>query len=69
MDAANRVVSQVLIRNGRFAAVGNNVVRRAGGLRVVDLGERPSSPASSTRTTTSSSSATGRDGTRRSSTS
>jgi hypothetical protein len=37
MDAASRVVSQVLIRNGRFAAVGNNVVRRGGGLRVVDL--------------------------------
>jgi predicted amidohydrolase YtcJ len=37
MDAANRVVSQVLIRNGRFAAVGNNVVRRGGGLRIVDL--------------------------------
>ena len=37
MDAANRVVSQVLIRNGRFAAVGNNVVRRGGGLRVDDL--------------------------------
>jgi predicted amidohydrolase YtcJ len=40
MDAAGRVVSQVLIRNGRFAAVGNNVVRRGGGLRVVDLGGR-----------------------------
>jgi hypothetical protein len=37
MDPANRVVSQVLIRNGRFAAVGNNVVTRAGNLRVVDL--------------------------------
>src|SRR5262245_41402468 len=37
MDAANRVVSQVLIRNGRFAAVGNNVVRREAGLRIVDL--------------------------------
>jgi predicted amidohydrolase YtcJ len=37
MDPANRVVSQVLIRNGRFAAVGNNAVRRGGGLRVVDL--------------------------------
>jgi predicted amidohydrolase YtcJ len=37
MDPANRVVSQVLIRNGRFAAVGNNVVRRGGGLRVEDL--------------------------------
>jgi predicted amidohydrolase YtcJ len=37
MDPANRVVSQVLIRNGRFAAVGNDVVKRGGGLRVVDL--------------------------------
>jgi len=37
MDAANRVVSQALIRNGRFAAVGNNVVRREAGLRIVDL--------------------------------
>ena len=37
IDAANRVVSQVLIRNGRFAAVGNNVVRRGGGLQIVDL--------------------------------
>src|SRR5688572_18053473 len=27
MDAAGRVVSQLLIRNGRFEAVGNNVVR------------------------------------------
>src|SRR5690242_3656735 len=37
MDAANRVVSQLLIRNGRFAAVGNSVVRRSGTLRVIDL--------------------------------
>src|SRR5262245_62254172 len=37
MDRANRVVSQLLIQNGRFAAVGNNVVRRGGGLTVVDL--------------------------------
>jgi predicted amidohydrolase YtcJ len=37
MDPANRLVTQVLIRNGRFAAAGNNVVRRGGGLRVVDL--------------------------------
>jgi predicted amidohydrolase YtcJ len=37
MDRGTRVVSQVLIRNGRFAAVGNNVVRRGGGLTVVDL--------------------------------
>jgi predicted amidohydrolase YtcJ len=37
MDRANRIVSQALIRRGRFAAVGNNVVRRGGGLTVVDL--------------------------------
>jgi predicted amidohydrolase YtcJ len=37
MDAARRVVSQLLIRSGRFAAVGNNAVRRGGGLRIVDL--------------------------------
>jgi predicted amidohydrolase YtcJ len=36
MDAANRVVSQLVIRNGRFAAVGDNVAR-GGGLKVVDL--------------------------------
>src|SRR5262245_17441837 len=37
MDRASQVVSQVLIRNGRIAAVGNNVVRRGGGLTVGDL--------------------------------
>jgi predicted amidohydrolase YtcJ len=37
MDRTSQVVSQVLIRNGRIAAVGNNVVRRSGGLTVVDL--------------------------------
>ena len=37
MDRTSQVVSQVLIRNGRFAAVGNNVVRRGGGL----TGRRP----------------------------
>ena len=37
MDRASQVVSQVLIRDGRIAAVGNNVVRRGGGLTVVDL--------------------------------
>ena len=37
MDRTSQIVSQVLIRNGRFAAVGNNVVRRGGGLTVVDL--------------------------------
>jgi predicted amidohydrolase YtcJ len=36
MDANNRVVAQVLIRNGRFAAVGNSV-SRGGNVRVVDL--------------------------------
>ena len=36
MDAANRVVSQFVIRNGRFAAVGDNVAR-GGSLKVVDL--------------------------------
>jgi predicted amidohydrolase YtcJ len=36
MDSANRVVSQVVIRNGRFAAAGNDVVAR--GQKVVDLG-------------------------------
>ena len=29
MDGSKRVVSQALIQNGRFAAVGNNVARRA----------------------------------------
>src|SRR6516165_12509745 len=36
MDRDNRVVSQVLIRNGRFAAVGNNV-SRTGNVRKVNL--------------------------------
>ena len=36
MDRNNSVVSQVLIRNGRFAAVGNNV-SRAGNVRTVNL--------------------------------
>lgn len=35
MDASNRVVSQALIRNGRFAAVGNNVARQ--GVQTVNL--------------------------------
>jgi len=37
MDANNRVVSQALIRNGRFAAVGNNVSTRGGNVRTVNL--------------------------------
>ena len=37
MDAANRVVSQALVRNGRFAAVGNTVAAQGGNLRKVDL--------------------------------
>ena len=35
MDAARRVVSQVLIQNGRFAAAGNRISAR--GARRVDL--------------------------------
>jgi predicted amidohydrolase YtcJ len=37
MDATNRVVSQALIRNGRFVAVGNNVAAQAGNLRPTNL--------------------------------
>jgi imidazolonepropionase-like amidohydrolase len=37
MDPTNRVVSQILIRNGRFAAAGDNIVARGGNLRIVDL--------------------------------
>lgn len=38
MDASRRVVSEVLVRNGRFAAVGEGVERS--GARVIDLGGR-----------------------------
>src|SRR5215468_3713636 len=37
MDAANRVVSQALIRNGRFAAVGDNILGQAANVRRVNL--------------------------------
>src|SRR5262245_66283051 len=37
MDANNRVVSQALIRNGRFAAVGNNVGAQGNTVRTVNL--------------------------------
>jgi predicted amidohydrolase YtcJ len=37
MDANNRLVSQVLIRNGRFAAVGNNLAARGNNVRTVNL--------------------------------
>src|SRR5215510_7377893 len=37
MDAANRIVSQVLLRNGRFAAVGNSVPSPGRGVRRIDL--------------------------------
>src|SRR5579863_4047212 len=37
MDASNRVVSQALIQNGRFAAVGNNVSVPRGNVRRIDL--------------------------------
>jgi predicted amidohydrolase YtcJ len=40
MDAANRVVSQAVIRNGRFAAVGDGVAANLADVRVVDLGGR-----------------------------
>ncbi len=35
MDGSKRVVSQALIQNGRFTAVGNNAARR-GNVKVVD---------------------------------
>ena len=37
MDPGNRVVSQALIQNGRFAAVGNNIAVPRGNVRRVDL--------------------------------
>ena len=37
MDGQTRVVSQVLIRNGRFSAVGNNVQAQGGTVRKIDL--------------------------------
>ena len=37
MDGSKRVVSQALIRNGRFAAVGNNAASPRGGIKVIDL--------------------------------
>src|SRR5262245_23036788 len=37
MNATNQVVSQALIRNGRFAGVGNNLAAQTGRVRRVDL--------------------------------
>src|SRR5436190_17601538 len=37
MDATNRVVSQVLIRNGRFVAVADNVAAQGNNVRTVNL--------------------------------
>src|SRR5262249_42753809 len=37
MDANNRVVSQAVLRNGRFAAVGDNVAAQGANLRRVNL--------------------------------
>jgi predicted amidohydrolase YtcJ len=37
MDSTSRVVSTVLVRNGRFAAVGNSVPTQARGVRRIDL--------------------------------
>ena len=44
MNATNTVASQVLIRNGRFAAVGNNLAAQAGNARTVDLRGRTMIP-------------------------
>ena len=44
MDANNTVVSQVLIRNGRFAAVGNNLAAQTANVRTVNLQGRTVSP-------------------------
>lgn len=38
MDAERRIVSEVLVRNGRFAVVGDGAVLQANGARVIDLG-------------------------------
>src|SRR5262249_11781123 len=37
MDPNNRIVSQAVIRNGRFAAVGDNVAAQAGNVRRINL--------------------------------
>jgi len=37
MDSNNRVVSQVLIRNGRFTAVGDGVAGKGANIKIVDL--------------------------------
>jgi predicted amidohydrolase YtcJ len=37
MDAANSVASQALIRNGRFAGVGNGVAAQGGNVKVINL--------------------------------
>src|SRR5262245_25164340 len=37
MDANNRIVSQALIRNGRFAAVGDNIGAQGNNVRTVNL--------------------------------
>ena len=40
MDQNKRIVSQALIRNGRFAGVGNNVAVRGASVRRMDLKQR-----------------------------
>ncbi len=40
MDQNKRIVSQALIRNGRFAGVGNNVAVRGASVRRIDLKQR-----------------------------
>src|SRR6516164_4867970 len=37
MDGSNRIVSQLLIRNGRFADVGNGLGAQGGNVKVINL--------------------------------
>ena len=37
MDGSKRVVSQALVQNGRFTAVGNNAAARRGNIKAIDL--------------------------------
>ena len=68
MDATNRVVSQVLVRNGRFSAVGNNVAQGRG-VRRIDLKGKTVIPGLIDAHNHIVLVGTGPDGTRRSSTS
>ena len=65
MDSNNRVVSQLLIRNGRIAAVGDALPASPANVRVVNLRGKPSFPELSMRTITLSLLAIVPDGARR----